>query len=64
MEDAIEKVIKIQEDKERNVMRLEEKLLGAEERWRKNNQQFMLQMMQLIATPHNTRSTFQAFRLE
>ena len=64
VDDVIEKVIQFQEDSERNFMRLEEQMLEAEERRRKDNQQFMLQMMQLIATPHNTRSPFQAFLLE
>ena len=64
VESVIEKGIKIQEDSERNFMRLEQKMLEAEERRRKENRQFMLQMMQLIASPHNTRSPFQAPHLE
>lgn len=53
VEEVVEKVLKIQEESERNFTTMEEKMLEAEERRRRDNQEFMLQMMRMLAPPYS-----------
>lgn len=51
MEELVDKMVKLQEENEKNYMKLEEKMLEMEERRQKDNQEFMMHMFSFMCNP-------------
>ena len=49
MEELVDKMVKLQEESERNYVKLEEKMLEMEERRQKDNQEFMMRMFSFMS---------------
>ena len=51
MEELVDKMVKLQEESEKNYIKLEEKMLEMEERRQKDNQEFMMRMVSFMCSP-------------
>ena len=51
MDELVDKMVKVQEESEKNYIRLEKRMLEMEERRQKDNQEFMMRMMSFMCNP-------------